>query len=94
MDQEQYSRTGASTPVMLAFASNVFHICIIVFGIATAYLLYGVFFVWETLHPGTERVKLRCLGILTLLEMRCLQRLLLALFALWSYSGSRKLQAT
>lgn len=44
MDQEQYSRTGASTPVMLAFASNVFHICIIVFGLSTAYLLYGVFF--------------------------------------------------
>jgi len=44
MDQEQYSRTGASTPMLLTFVSNVFHICIVVFGLSTAYLLYGVFF--------------------------------------------------
>ena len=44
MDQEQYSRTGASTPVMLGFANNIFHVCIVVFGLSTAYLLYGVFF--------------------------------------------------
>jgi len=44
MDHEQYSRTGASTPVMLGFANNVFHVCIVVFGLSTAYLLYGVFF--------------------------------------------------
>lgn len=44
MDQEQYSRTGASTPVLLGIVNNVFHICIGVFVLSTAYLLYGVFF--------------------------------------------------
>jgi len=59
MDHEQYSRTGASTPVMLGFANNIFHVCIVVFGLSTAYLLYGCFSVWVTLHPGTARAKLQ-----------------------------------
>ena len=44
MDHEEYNRTGAATPVMLGIANNVFHVCIVVFGLSTAYLLYGVFF--------------------------------------------------
>jgi len=44
MDHEEYSRTGAATPVMLGIANNIFHVCIVVFGLSTAYLLYGVFF--------------------------------------------------
>ena len=44
MEQEQYSRTGASTPVFMSIAGNIFHAAIVVFGLCAAYLLYGVFF--------------------------------------------------